>query len=400
MDTPREAILGDRLHQDAQTILQKSFDFARSEASVLKLLEIPETTISPAKANEPHNGREQLSKAADDENAQIADLRSQLARSDLTPEQRGQMTGKFKLAQARQSLLQTMLGIIGSENDGTLLDQIDTLSHTAIAETPNQSKSSVTDTLQTKSSQASYGIFGLSEELLTVSQKQDSIKALLGRTQKLAETTHTFISSLRQELKDALSQGDALTANSGSAADLVAYQKSIDGVVEHYKQLTSTVIPLGESNALLQNTIRNLQEWKRMIGVSEERLTHRLLIRLIILLVTIAVPPYLLFDGAPGDLPPEGHPKTQTTRSRASYFAHCFPHPCHTCQFHDGIWIVSNLRRISHRRSCCWLANSAGFNGRAFVILWTLRHSCRRSHSSGRCDRGSSPNGNVATLYA
>ena len=285
MDTSREAVLGNKLHQDAQTVLQKSFAYARAEAAIAT----PEQDPNNPQENEIQNSRVQLSKAVADINNQVADLQSKLNKSGQS-QQHEQLAGELKLAQARQALLQAMLGIANSENDGTLLDQINILSRTALAESPNQSKSPVTDTLQTKSAQGSYGIFGLSEALLTVSGKQDTIDALLERTQKIKDTTHVLINSTRAALKDALTQGDALTATSGKASDLAAYRQSIDALVEHYKQLSAAIIPLGESNASLENVLQNLQEWKKMLGESEVHLLHQLLIRLIILVISIAVP--------------------------------------------------------------------------------------------------------------
>ena len=287
MDKPREAVLGDKLHQDAQTVLQKSFDYAHAEATIFT----PDQDNDNHKDNDAKNGHNQLSKMVADINSQVAGLQSQLDKPRQSPKQKEQLAGELKLAQARQALLQALLSVGSSENDGSLLDQINSLSRTALAEAPNKSKSPITDTLQTKpSSQESHGIFGLSEALMTASEKQGSIDTLLKRTEKIKETTHGLITSTRADLKDALAQGDALTVNSGQATEVAAYRQSVDELVGHYKKLSSVIIPLGESNASLDNVIQNLKEWKKMTGESEVRLFHQLLIRLLILIISIAVP--------------------------------------------------------------------------------------------------------------
>ena len=136
------------------------------------------------------------------------------------------------------------------------------------AESPNQSKSSVAEQLQIKSPQVSYGIFGLSDALLALSRKKEAVDALLARAQKITDATHALATSTRLGLKDALSQGDALTANNDDAAGLAEYRQSIDKLVEHYKQLSAAIIPLGEINVLLGNTQQNLQDWNNLIGES------------------------------------------------------------------------------------------------------------------------------------
>ena len=286
MDKPREAVLGDKLHQDAQTVLQKSFDYARAEAIILE----PQKGANSPQDDKTQNSRDQLSKTVAAVDDQINVLQSQLGKSGQNQQQHEQLAGQLKLAEARQSLLKAMLGIVSSENDGTLLNQIDTLSRTALAESPNHSKSPVSDTLQTKSSETSYGIFSLSAALMAASTKQDAIESLLTRTQKIKDTTHTLITTARAGLKEALSQGDALAVHGGQPTDLATFRQSVDQLVEHYKQLSATLIPLGESNASLENVLQNLKEWKKMTRESEMRLSHQLLIRFLILIVSVAAP--------------------------------------------------------------------------------------------------------------
>ena len=132
MDSPREAVLGGKLHQDAQSILQQSFAFARAEAAIAGIEQVAVGAASNSKEDEAQNRRDQLSKAAADSNQRVADLQSQLKQHGLIEAQREKLSGALMLAQARQSLLQTMLGVVSTENNGTLLDQINALSHTVL----------------------------------------------------------------------------------------------------------------------------------------------------------------------------------------------------------------------------------------------------------------------------
>ena len=300
-DNAREVVLKDRLRQNAKKALQKSFDFARAEAAIVKPEGAGGEGADPATTQ---SRQARMQKSLNEVNARVKALMLRLKTEQLTQSQREKLMGDVKLASAQQELLLTMQRIFSSEGDtkGGLLDQINALSRTVLDEpVPGDTlpvkevkeeklvESDASKDEKSDAVQSNDGMFRLIGSMFTFSRKKSEIDALIQQTQELSAANRKLVTSIRASLKKALADGNALTA-SDDAQSMSAYRESLDGLIVRYRQLASTVIPLGEMNVLLRGSERRLQEWSRLIDEDWSRVFRQLSLRLVVLSIAITIP--------------------------------------------------------------------------------------------------------------
>lgn len=292
-DNAREVLLKDRVRQQAKKITQKGFDFARAQAAVLNT--VPAAADAPEKTE---SRRSRLLKAAADADQRVADAQEKLNARGLKANARERLAGALKLAKAQQELIQTMVRISSadSDNSGTLIDQINALSRTVLDDPQDASAASKDDTaaktvIATRDDTTvhdSDGMFKLCGALFAFSHDKKTLDNLIDQTHALTDANRAMSRSIRAALRSALAEGNALTA--GNTKDMAAYHKSLDTLIARYKQLSATVIPLGEMNILLGSAERNLKEWSRLVQDDWARALNQLLLRLSVLCIAVAIP--------------------------------------------------------------------------------------------------------------
>jgi len=295
-DNAREILLKDKIKQNSKKILLKSFDFARAQAIILSA---PKADSEPSQ-EEPQTRHGRMLKAAADNKKHISELEAKLADSATPKPALERVKGELKLAKAQQELLQTMIGIFNTEGDnsGSITDQVNALSRTI--DEPADNPQAPKEVVAVKSAPAkdkddsvqdSDGMFSLASAMFSYSRKKTEIDNLIKQTKELAATNKNLSASIRKELKTALSDGNALSAEKkNDKQSLAEYRKSIDALMLRYKQLSAAIIPIGEMNVLIEKTAGNLDEWNKLIGDDWNRIFQRLVLRLIILSVAIAIP--------------------------------------------------------------------------------------------------------------
>lgn len=297
-DNAREAVIRDKLKQNSKQALDKSFDFARAQTVIFRATGASHDA-APADDN---TRRGKMLKSSAEINARISDIDSKLKAGGLSAGARENLNGQMRLAKAQQDLLQTMMRIFitQGEQSGSLIDQINALSHSASDDLPEQAttakpSAAAADADAQKENTAEpghdAGIFNLCSTLFSYSHKKGGIDDIDKQTKSLINKNHVMIGSIRTMLKDALAEGNALsTNNANDAKSLATYHQKLDALLDRYKQLSGTVIPLGEMVALLESDDRHLSEWSELVNEDWKHVFHQLLLRLLVLSVGIAIP--------------------------------------------------------------------------------------------------------------
>lgn len=284
----RQELVQDRLEKTATRTVQKGFDFARAQAALLPAVEETEDT-----QDESQSRRARIKKSLSDVEARIAIFQAQ-AKTKQTPAAREKIAGDLKLAMAQRELLTTLTRVFSNEDEknGTLLDQINALAQASGEEPQAKLKEdgavkTVEVKTETKESSGN-GVFSLAGELFSLSRRQGEVADLQSSVTALKETNRALITSTRASLREALAQGNALSTQ--GTGDLDSYHRSLDTLLVRYQRLSSVVVPLGEINMTLANAERHLQEWQRLLSTDSQQLLRRLLFRLTVLAVALAIP--------------------------------------------------------------------------------------------------------------
>ncbi len=299
-DNAREILLKDKIRQNSKKILQKSFDFARAQTVMFNIPQNESET--PPEKDQSRHGK--LLKAAADNKQHISEIEVRLADSATPKPMQERAKGELKLAKAQQELLQTMIGIFNSEGDnsGSLIDQVNALSRTVADELADNANSPSKEQTAAKIAAArnnneiaqpqdNDGMFSLVSAMLSYSRKKNEIDSLAKQTRELSQNNSNLSNAIRKELRSALNDGNTLSAeDNNDKKSLADYRKSIDVLTLRYKQLSAAIIPIGEMNILLENASSNLDEWEKLINKDWNRVFHKLVLRLIILSIAIAIP--------------------------------------------------------------------------------------------------------------
>jgi hypothetical protein len=295
-DNAREVLLKDKIKQNSKKIMLKSFDFARAQAIILSA---PKADSEPS-TQEPQTRHGRMLKAAADNKKHISELEAKLADSATPKPTQERIKGELKLAKAQRELLQTMIGIFNTEGDnsGSITDQVNALARTI--DEPADNGQNTKEIVAVKSApskdkddsvQDNDGMFSLASAMFSYSRKKTEIDNLIKQTRELAATNKSLSASIRKELRAALNDGNAMSAEKeDDKQSLAEYRKSIDALMLRYKQLSAAIIPIGEMNVLLEKTSANLDEWSKLIGDDWNRVFQQLVLRLIILSIAIAIP--------------------------------------------------------------------------------------------------------------
>jgi len=120
-----------------------------------------------------------------------------------------------------------------------------------------------------------------------VSTLDDSLRA----TNDLAESAKTLRSPLVAKMRELTQRGDQLAAQPDSTdpAVLAQQQKDLDGLTAQYKQLASSLLPLGKESILLDSYRRSVNNWRTAVENQYKSELKGLLLRLATLGIILGV---------------------------------------------------------------------------------------------------------------
>jgi len=308
--------------QTADKVVRLAFDIARANAELLSS-EAELVTQATADAGASPQTLAQMQRQMDQRRQAIQTEMTNLKRSraaNAKPRQEvdsrlDELQSELDLVNARRNLLLTMTQFVhrSDVNDSgasALKEHIDAVA----ASIPASTGSSATvagapvaglpaTTAQTTAAQKAsergstrLGIWDLAGNVVRLSDKLRTIRAVDERTAALQETFDNIRTKPLERIRDLSARGDALAAKTEQAtgAALRSARDEFDTLAWLFKQTSAILVPLSQQGVLLEQYRHNLRSWRE---ISENQLRNALellAIRVMLLLVLLA----LVFAGA------------------------------------------------------------------------------------------------------
>jgi small-conductance mechanosensitive channel len=298
-------------HRIADQAVQLAFDYARAQAQ-LRAKKPSQPTSQPSNTNQYQRLAQAGQKAEQELQDTQAELQSTRARLAGAPAakrrsleaQVAELESEIGLMQARRDAIQSMVEFISTSNTAGggvgLRSQIEelarsvpaSLSHpsgTTASETTTE-PSSATNTAVAKKPEPS-GIWGLSADLLSLSEKMRTLKDQISATNELSQQTKTLQKPALDYMRSLVQQGDQLfaAADTATPAQLAQEKQQLDALTAQFKQASAELLPLGKIRVLLDIYQRTLNNWRDAVKHEAHDELRQLLLRIGVLLVLIAV---------------------------------------------------------------------------------------------------------------
>jgi small-conductance mechanosensitive channel len=308
---PSDALFLNDNRQITDQVVKLSFDFARTRAQAM--------ASQPASGN---NGQSQptsqyqrlsdsvtkLDQKVKDSQQELDRLRQQLA--GATPKKRrslqaaiDEVESEQDLFQARRDTLRNMLQFAtgkssGNAGSGSLLAQVEELSHT-VTSALNQDSDSTTSAQKTAAAAAAAsardrretptGILPLATDLFTLRRKLNTLDGNLRRTDELAQSAKNLRAPLLAKVKELTQKGDEVSdqPDSQDPAVLAQQRKDLDALTAQFKQLSASMLPLSKQSILLDVYKRSTTNWRNAVESEYQAELKGLLLRLLGLAVIL-----------------------------------------------------------------------------------------------------------------
>jgi hypothetical protein len=224
-------------HRVADQVVQLGFDYARAQAQ-LRAKKPAQQTSQPSNISQ-YQGLAQAGQKAEqdlqDTQAELQSTRAKLATAPAAKKrsleaQAAELESEIGLMQARRDAIQSMVEFVSTSNSAGggvgLRSQVEelagsvpaSLSHpsgTTPTETTNE-PSSTTNTAVSKKPEPS-GIWGLSADLLSLSEKMSTLKDQISATNELSQNAKNLQKPALEYMRSLVQQGDQLFAAADTA---------------------------------------------------------------------------------------------------------------------------------------------------------------------------------------
>jgi small-conductance mechanosensitive channel len=311
---PNDVMIVNNNRQIADQVVQLAFEFARSQ------VESPgrEPAASQAEGQGPASSEYQsllqlsakLDKDVQELQGELQSVRQKLEtatgrkRQDLQS-LLAETQSELNLAVARKNAVQSMAEFVGGASTNGLgatglRAEIEALARSVPAALSkpspgNETSSSASEQSAppsiswTRKSEPS-GIWGLTSDLFTLSQKAHSLADSIQMTDALARRSNELRAPLVNTLKDLSQQGDDLAkkADTAGAATLAQEKKQLDALTAQFKQTSALVLPLSKEGILLGVYKRNLADWQNAV-TSQYKVEWRILLLRMAFLAVILI---------------------------------------------------------------------------------------------------------------
>ncbi len=291
----------------ADEIVRLAFDFARTDVEVAAKQERSGLNQNQNPGSSHYSALLQMEAAVDKQVQQTqAEMESlQHKMEAATGEKRRELQmqieevqGELELAKARRDAIHNMAEFVAGAGTGGLgvtglQAQIQALADSVPAASAASKSSEAALSSEEQPRPASIaavnkppssGIWGLSADLLDLSQEIRTVDTAIQQTDAMATRSKEIRAPLVGRLKDLYSHGNELgkQADAANPSELAQEKQQLDALASQFKQLSAAVIPLSKQGILLGLYRKSLTNW-------ESGLRSRRLVKLKGLLVRLAV---------------------------------------------------------------------------------------------------------------
>jgi small-conductance mechanosensitive channel len=310
---PGDVLFVNDNRQTAKTILRLSFDFAHADAQLLAAQGQSQGAAGAATASENY---QELTKAAQAADQEVKDTQAELE-GDKTSLQAAtganrqklqaeidELESELALAQTRSKTLHDVLQFVSgaSGKGGNLSAQIDQLQHSvpeleteAAKSSTNQASSSnppntATAQIQNRRTQPA-GILALTEDLFSLSHEVSVLDERARATDELAQAAQRLRTPVLASVTAIAQQGEQLAkqADASDPAQLEQLKQQLDNLNNFFKQVSGVVLPLSKQAVLFDLYKTDLARWRAVVKSEYSADVRKLLIRLVIFGIVIAV---------------------------------------------------------------------------------------------------------------
>jgi small-conductance mechanosensitive channel len=302
---PADVLFVDQDQQNATEILRLAFDFAGADAHLLGAQGTAENQAAPA-GHFQSLVRE----------AQAADQKTQQTQAELDADKKSLATARganrqklqstvdelqseLALAQDRSQTLHQLVQFISgsSGTGGNLSAQIDQLER-SVPElqitVPNQGKTSnanPTPASGVVKHSVTSGAVSLLEDLFSLSHVDGTLERRIQSTNEMARASQKLRAPLITGVTAIAQQGEqaAKAADTSDPAQLEQLKQQLDSLNNQFKQTSAVLLPLSKQQVLFDLYKSNLARWRDVVKTEYSAVLRRLLLRLAIFGIVIAV---------------------------------------------------------------------------------------------------------------
>jgi small-conductance mechanosensitive channel len=308
-------VLGDN-RQVADQVVRLAFEFARAEAASISKQGTGNSVDNQNPAAARYQSLAQLSAKFDTQakelQGEIDTLRQKLAgatgkQRELLKNDLAETQSELELVQVRRDTLKSMVEFVsGASAAGVgatgLRAQIEALARSvpaanaqnngqgAVADngTANHSPNSVsTEALTTPKPS---GIWGLTADLISLSQKIAVLEASIRATDELADAAKKLRAPIVADLKDLTKKSDDIANQADTAhnpAQFAEQKQQLEALTAQFKQISAAMLPLSKQGILLSIYRANVSNWQAGLRGRSRSELRGLLVRLGVLALAL-----------------------------------------------------------------------------------------------------------------
>ncbi|MBX5463776.1 MAG: mechanosensitive ion channel [Steroidobacteraceae bacterium] len=307
--------------QTADKVVRLAFDIARANAELLSSEAelVPRTAdagASPQTLAQMQRQMDQRRQAIQTEMTNLKRTRPANARQRQDVESRlDELQSELDLVNARRNLLLTMTQFVhqsdtNNSSANALKEHIDAVAAsipassgapasaagTPIAGVPATTAQTAAAQKASEAGSTRLGIWDLAGNVLKLSDKLRTIRAVDERTTALQDTFDEIRTVPLERIRELSARGDALAARTEHAtgAALRSARDEFDTLAWLFQQTSAILVPLSQQGVLLEQYRHNLRSWREMTENQLRNALELLAIRVVLLLVLLA----LVFAGA------------------------------------------------------------------------------------------------------
>ena len=273
----------------AQAILSQSNGSSTSDADVASASRYQNLTVLATQAD---NQAKQLQAELDSQKQKLATetgKKRKVLESTIAETQ-----SELELFEVRRDTLRSMIQFVTGANagGGGLLSQVEELARTvptATASPKGQQQgtgaTAAQVTVPAKQKAEPSGILGLTNDLVSLHRKMRALDDASRATDALAKSSRAMMAPMIAVIKELTKRGSEISAAPDSSdPEVLAQQtKEFDSMTAQYKQVSSSVLPLGKQSVLLDLYKRSLSNWHSAIENQYSTELRSLVLRLALL---------------------------------------------------------------------------------------------------------------------
>ena len=291
-------LLRNNAREFSKHALQSSFAFARAQNAALSTSTAPPVEES---STAPANMQQSMMKAS----TRVERLQQRLqgletrieqapaAQREALNDERTALTADLALAKQMETAVKTITSFGSPKNAANhgLLDIINSLeSLNPVGNSANDDKDKAL--LANPAAASVYhpesdGIAVLASKAMSFSKTRSQIEAVRDETNKVADAVDELRAPLRKSVRAIIAESDGISNSEDSsiqASQWVETSKQIADLSVRFKQLSTVIIPLGETALSLQSARASLDEWQKQVDGEYSSTIRYLMIRLGVLL--------------------------------------------------------------------------------------------------------------------